>query len=64
MERDFDRRIRRFTRRRSRASFLPPFADTSHVGAGAEMDSVPFEPCQLGQAQARLGRDQQQSQVV
>jgi len=47
-----------------RASFLPPLADTSHVGAGAEMDSAPFEPRQLGQAQARLGRDQQQGVIA
>jgi hypothetical protein len=40
-----------------RASFLPPFADTSYVGAGAEVHGVPFEAGQLGQAQARLVSD-------
>jgi len=33
-----------------RASFLSPFADASHMGAGAEMDGIPVEADQLGEA--------------
>ena len=35
-------------RSQRRASFLPPFADTSHVSAGAEMDGFPVQADQLG----------------
>ena len=47
-----------------RASFLPPFADASHMGASAEMDGIPVEADQLGEAQASLGREQQQGVIA
>jgi len=46
------------------ASFLPAFADAPHVRAGAEMDGVPVQADQLGEAQAGLGREQQQGVVA
>ena len=47
-----------------RASFFPPLADTSHVSPGAEMDGVPVETDQFGEAQAGLNREQQQGVVA
>lgn len=46
------------------ASFLPTFADTPHMRAAAEMDGVPVQADQLGEAQAGLGREQQQGVVA
>jgi hypothetical protein len=42
-----------------RGPFLPSLADTLHMSAGAEVDGVPVEADQFGEAQARLDRDQQ-----
>jgi hypothetical protein len=47
-----------------RASFLSTFPGASHMRAGAEMDGIPVEADQLGQAQAGLGREQQQSIIA
>src|ERR1700758_3035765 len=47
-----------------RASFLSPFADTSHMRAGAEMDGILVEADELGKAQACLGREQEQGVVA
>src|SRR5215467_6291893 len=41
-----------------RASFLPTFADTSHVGTGTQMYGVQIETDQLGKAQACLRSEQ------
>jgi hypothetical protein len=41
-----------------RASFLSPFTDASHMRAGAEMNGIPVETDQLGEAQAGLGCEQ------
>jgi hypothetical protein len=46
------------------ASLLPTFANTSHMGAGAEMDGVPVQADQLGEAQSGLGREQQQGVIA
>src|SRR5580693_8302395 len=43
---------------------LPPFADTAYVSTGAEVDVVPVEANQFGEAQARLGRNQQQCAIT
>ena len=43
---------------------LPPFADTAYMSAGAEVNGVPIKPNQLREAQARLGRDQQQGVIA
>src|SRR5690349_4726504 len=50
--------------RQRRASFLSPFADTSNMGTVTEMDGVPVEADQLGETQARLGREQQQRVIA
>jgi hypothetical protein len=34
------------------------------MSAGAEVDGIPVEPNQLGEAQAHLGRDQQQGVIA
>src|SRR5712671_87593 len=47
-----------------RTSFLSPFAEASHMRAGAEMDGIPVEADQLGEAQACLGREQQQGMMA
>src|SRR5580704_16930157 len=43
---------------------LPPFADTAHMSTGAEVDVVPVEANQFGEAQACLGRNQQQCAIT
>src|SRR5262249_5597111 len=43
---------------------LPPFADTTHMSADAEVDIVLVEANQFGEAQARLGRNQQQRVIA
>jgi hypothetical protein len=47
-----------------RASFLSSFADASHMRADAEMDGIPVEADQFGEAQAGLGREQQQRVIA
>src|SRR6266566_6629738 len=47
-----------------RASLLSPFADASHMRAGAKMDGIPVEADQLGEAQACLCREQQQGVIA
>jgi hypothetical protein len=47
-----------------RASLLSPFADTSDMGAVTEMDGIPIEADQLGEAQACLSREQQQRVIA
>src|SRR5262249_29817651 len=47
-----------------RTSFLSPFADASHMRAGAEMDRIPIEADQLGEAQACLGGEQHQGVIA
>jgi hypothetical protein len=47
-----------------RASFLSPFADASYMRACAEMDGIPVETDQLGEAQACLSREQQQGMIA
>ena len=46
------------------ASFLPAFTDASHMGAVSEMNCAPVEADQLGEAQACLGREQQQGVIA
>jgi hypothetical protein len=46
------------------AAFLSTFADASHMRASAEMDGVPVEADQLGEAQACLNREQQQGVIA
>ena len=43
---------------------FPAFTDASHVCARPEVDGIPVEAGQLGEAQARLGRDQQQGVIA
>ena len=43
---------------------LPPFANASHADAVTEMDGVPLEVDQLGEAQACLSREQQQRVIA
>jgi len=47
-----------------RASFLSTFSDALHMRAGAEVDGISVEADQLGQAQAGLGRKQQQDMIT
>jgi hypothetical protein len=51
-------------RGRRRASFLSPFADASHMRADTEMDGIPVEADQPGEAQARLGCEQRQGVIT
>lgn len=51
-------------RSQRRGPFLPPLADTPYMRAGAEVDGVPVETDQLGEAQARLDRGQQQGVIA
>src|SRR5579859_1417501 len=41
-----------------------PFADTAHMSTGAEVDVVPVEANQFREAQACLGRNQQQCAIA
>ena len=47
-----------------RASIFPPLADTSDVKPRAEMDGIPVEADQFGEAQAGLNLEQQQGIVT
>jgi hypothetical protein len=51
-------------RGKRRASVLTTFSDTSHVGASAQMQGIPIETDQLGEAQTCLGREQQQGVIA
>ena len=43
---------------------LAPFADASHVCARPKVDGIPVKASQLGEAQSRLRRDQQQGVIA
>ncbi len=47
-----------------RTSLFPSFTGASHMSSGAEMDGVPVQADQLGNAQACLGGKQQQSVIA
>src|SRR5271157_2021027 len=51
-------------RSQRRASFLSTFANASHMRAGADMDGIPVEANQLGEAQARLSSEQQERVIA
>ena len=61
-----DRLLQRIARElgQRRTPLLPPFANTPNVGAGAEVDVIPVEADQLGEAQSRLDCEQQQGVIA